>query len=96
MFIGRGRFWEECEHFSGPHGIPAKFSGSKEGTSRWAAMPVRWAGEQVVEQVQVQLTKMLEVKEVLLVDESLLSPGGCWIEADEAVDEADLQVLVDA
>ena len=59
-------------------------------------MTVRWAGEQVVEQVQVQLTKMLEVKEVLLVDESLLSPGGYWIEADEAVDEADLQVLVDA
>ena len=36
-------------------------------------MPVRWAGEQVVEQVQVQVTKELEVKEVLLVDESLRS-----------------------
>ena len=39
-------------------------------------MPVRWAGEQVVETVPVQVTKELEVKEVLLVDESLRSPGG--------------------
>ena len=48
--------------------------------SRWGrcavAMPVRWAGEQVVETVPVQVTKELEVKEVLLVDESLRSPGG--------------------
>ena len=39
-------------------------------------MPVRWAGEQVVETVPVQVTKELEVKEVLLVDEKLRSPGG--------------------
>ena len=38
-------------------------------------MPVRWAGKQVVETVPVQVTKELEVKEVLLVDESLRSPG---------------------
>ena len=46
--------------------------------SRWgpAAMPVRWAGEQVVETVPVQITKELEVKEVLLVDDNLRSPGG--------------------
>ena len=39
-------------------------------------MPVRWAGEQVVETVPVQITKELEVKEVLLVDDNLRSPGG--------------------
>ena len=39
-------------------------------------MPVRWAGEQVVETVPVQVTKELEVTEVLLVDEKLRSPGG--------------------
>ena len=39
-------------------------------------MPVRWAGEQVVETVPVQVTKELEVKEVHLVDEILRSPGG--------------------
>ena len=37
---------------------------------------VRWAGEQVVERVPVQVTKELEVKEVLLVAENLRSPGG--------------------
>ena len=39
-------------------------------------MPVRWAGEQVVETVPVQITKELEIKEVLIVDDNLRSPGG--------------------
>ena len=39
-------------------------------------MPVRWAGEQVVETVPVQIMKELEIKEVLIVDDNLRSPGG--------------------
>ena len=54
-------------------------------------MPVRWAGEQVVETVPVQITKELEIKEVLLVV-ATTSARRAGVEADAA----QVQVPVDA